>query len=324
MRVAIIGCGGQGRIHANAYAQLNGVKIVGCCDVVEERAKELADKFGAKAFNNYAMMLETVRPDIVSVCTVEGQHAEITIAALKAGSHVLCEKMLAATLDEAKAMVETAQKVGRILATQFNYRHIPSVRWLKNLLDKGFIGEPLLVTMMTHGYCHHHGIDLLRFLFGEIVSVQATLRGDRSEVPYKGFKDGISDDLLYIPSRAMGALAHFERGFVGVLASSIRHQVTDFMLELHLLTDKGRIALRRMRNANICGELDTNLDLQNLPPFPEPVPFSETFAPSVHAFVAAVKGEPVTIAKGEDGLRAMKIEHALVIANRTGQIVQID
>ncbi len=323
MRIAIIGCGGQGHIHADAYAQLGEVKIVGCCDIVAEKAKNLADKFGAQTFTDYSEMLATVRPDIVSVCTLEGQHFEPTIASLKAGAHVLCEKMLAATLEEAKEMVETARQVGRILATQFNYRHIPSVQWLKSLLDNGLIGEPLIVTLMTHGYCHHHSVDLLRFLFGEILAVQATLLGDRSEVPYRGFETGISEDLLYIPPRAMNAIVEFEREFVGAISSSIRHRIDDFMLELHLLTDKGRIALRRMRQDNICGELDTNLDLGDVLPFPEPLPFSETFVPSIHAFVAAVKVEPATIATGEDGLKAMEIERALFIASETKQRVQV-
>jgi len=320
--VAIIGCGGQGRIHADAYAQLDGIKIVGCCDVIAEKAEQLANRYNAQAFTDFREMLTTLRPDIVSVCTLEGQHADAAIAALQVGAHVLCEKMLAASLDEARAMVETARQVGRLLATQFNYRHIPSVRWLKRLLDDGALGEPLLVTLLTHGYCHHHGIDLLRFLFGEIVAVQVTLKGDRSEVPYRGW-EGISDDLLYIPSQAMGAVVQFANGFLGVLSSSIRHRIDDFMLELHLVTTKGRLTLRRMHQSNICGELDTNLPLTDLPPFPEPMPFSSTFAPSIHAFVAAVRGESVDIATGEDGLRAMEVERVINIAAKTGQIVPL-
>jgi len=321
--VAIIGCGGQGRIHADAYAQLDGIQIVGCCDVIAEKAEQLANRYNARAFTDFREMLTTLRPDIVSVCTLEGQHADATITALQVGAHVLCEKMLAASLDEARAMVETARQVGRLLATQFNYRYIPSVRWLKNLLNDGALGEPLLVTLLTHGYCHHHGIDLLRFLFGEIVAVQATLKGDRSEAPYRGWETGISEDLLYIPSRAMGAVVQFANGFLGVLSSSIRHRIDDFMLELHLVTTKGRLTLRRMHQSNICGELDTNLPLTDLPTFPAPVPFSATFPPSINAFVAAVRNESVDIATGEDGLRAMEVERAINIAAKTGQIVPL-
>lgn len=321
MKVAIIGCGGQGRIHADAYAQLPEVQIVGCCDVIAEKAEQLASRYGAKAFTDFREMLTNLRPDIVSVCTLEGQHADATIAALQAGSHVLCEKMLAASLDEARQMVATARQVGRLLATQFNYRHIPSVQWLKKLLGDGVLGEPLLVTLLTHGYCHHHGIDLLRFLFGEIVAVQAALRGDRSEAPYRGWETGISDDLLYIPSRAMGAVVQFTGGFLGVLSSSVRHRLDDFMLELHLLTTRGRVTLRQMRQSNICGDLDTNLP--DLPPFPEPTPFSATFAPSIHAFVAAVQGAKTSIATGEDGLRAMEVEHALIASAQTGKVVPL-
>ncbi|MCS3917908.1 Gfo/Idh/MocA family oxidoreductase [Fervidibacter sacchari] len=322
MKVAIIGCGFAGMMHAKGYSQLEGVKIAGCCDIVPEKARELASRFGAEAFNDLEEMLEVIRPDIVSVCTLEKDHAFAAMAALKSGAHVLCEKMLASSLDEAKAMVQTAKEKGKLLATQFNYRHIPSIRWLKSLLSDGVLGEPLLVTLQTHSYCHHHSVDLLRFLFGEIVSVQATMRGERSEVPYKGW-EGISDDLLYIPPKAFGSILHFESGLIAVVAGSFLHQLDDLMLELNLVTAKGRLSLRRMRQGNICGDLDTNLDLSGAPPFPEPVPFLDTFPLSVQNFVKAVMGEPAIFATGDDGLKAMEIEKALLTAVRTGQIVSL-
>jgi predicted dehydrogenase len=65
------------------------------------------------------------------------------------------------------------------------------------------------------------------------------------------------------------------------------------------------------------------LPLTDLPPFPDPVPFSATFAPSVHAFVAAVHGESVDIATGEDGLRAMEVEHAIVVSAQAGKVVPL-
>ncbi len=322
MKVAIVGCGGQGRIHANAFAQLPDVQVVGCCDVVLEKAQTLAASLGAKAFTNYNEMLAALQPDIVSVCTPEDHHAGPTIAALKRGAHVLCEKMLASSLDEARTMVQTARSCGRRLATQFNYRFIPAIQWLKGLLDSGSLGEPLLVVLMTHAYCHHHSVDLLRFLFGEITAVQAALFGDRMDSPYLQ-KANISEDLLYHPPRGMGSIVHFAKGFLGVLSSSIRFDLRDFMLELHLLTTKGRLTLRRMRHANINGELDAGSELEGTPPFPAPVPFNATFAPAIAAFVAAVKGEVSPVASGEDGLRAMEIEHALVLAHRTGQKVLV-
>lgn len=91
IRVGIIGCGGQGRIHANAYARIEGVQIVGCCDVLPERAQELAQPFGATAFTDHREMLAQTRPDLVSVCTLEGHHAQHTIDSLRAGAHVLYE-----------------------------------------------------------------------------------------------------------------------------------------------------------------------------------------------------------------------------------------
>jgi predicted dehydrogenase len=322
MRVAIVGCGGVGSEHAFGYGQVEGLRIVGCCDVVLEKAQQLASKFGAEAFTDFKEMIEQVRPDIVSVCSFEKDHAVVAITALNAGAHVLCEKMLAASLDEAQTMVQVAREKNKLLATQFNYRHIPSVRWLKGLLSSGALGEPLLVNLMVHSYCHHHGVDLLRFLFGEVVSVQAAMRGGRNEVPYRGW-EGISEDLLYIPPNSFCAIVHFESGLLGVTTSSFRHCLEDLMLELHLVTTKGRLSLRRMRYENICGDLDTNIDLLDAPSFPEPLPFKATFALSVQSFVAVVRGEPAEIATGEDGMRAMQIEHALLMAARTNQLITL-
>ena len=92
---AIIGCGKIGTRHINFLKSMDGVRIVGVCDILEDRAKEAALSSGAKQYLQYSEMLKDPNIDIVNVCTPSGLHAPISIDALNAGKHVLCEKPMA-------------------------------------------------------------------------------------------------------------------------------------------------------------------------------------------------------------------------------------
>ena len=110
LRVGIIGCGGiaNGK-HMPALAKLDTVEMVAFCDIVEERASKAAKEFGtpdAEVYTDYRELLEDKSIDVVHVCTPNSSHAEITIAALESGKHVMCEKPMAKTAAEARQMVE--------------------------------------------------------------------------------------------------------------------------------------------------------------------------------------------------------------------------
>src|SRR5690554_1857161 len=110
VRAAIIGCGGiaYGK-HMSSLAKLDYVKMVAFCDIVEERAERAAKEFGvegAKTYLDYNELLKDDSIEVVHVCTPNRSHAEITIAALEAGKHVMCEKPMAKTAEDARKMVE--------------------------------------------------------------------------------------------------------------------------------------------------------------------------------------------------------------------------
>ena len=119
VNIGIIGCGGiaNGK-HMPALKKLDNVEMVAFCDIVKERAEEAAEKFGtpdAKVYEDYKELLKDESIDVVHVCTPNRSHSFITIDALEAGKHVLCEKPMSVTLKEAIAMHETAKKTGKIL-----------------------------------------------------------------------------------------------------------------------------------------------------------------------------------------------------------------
>ena len=96
LKVAVIGCGSiaQNR-HLVEYENNPNAEIVAVCDIVEERVNETAAKYDAKAYTSYEKLLETEQVDAVSVCLPNYLHAPVSIAALDAGNHVLCEKPMA-------------------------------------------------------------------------------------------------------------------------------------------------------------------------------------------------------------------------------------
>lgn len=144
-RVAIIGCGGiaNGK-HMPSLSKLSNVQMIAFCDVVEERAEAAAAKFGAegaRVFTDYNEVLKDASIDIVHVCTPNDSHAGISIAALEAGKHVMSEKPMAKTAEDARRMMETAKRTGKKLTVGYNNRYRPDSLHLKEICKSGELGE---------------------------------------------------------------------------------------------------------------------------------------------------------------------------------------
>ncbi|HZG76818.1 MAG TPA: Gfo/Idh/MocA family oxidoreductase [Paenibacillus sp.] len=144
-RIAIIGCGGiaNGK-HMPSLSKLNNIEMVAFCDIVEERAVAAAEKYGAegaKTYTDYTELLKDASIDVVHVCTPNDSHADIAIAALEAGKHVMSEKPMAKTAADAKRMVEAAKRTGKKLTVGYNNRYRPDSQHLKKVCEDGQLGE---------------------------------------------------------------------------------------------------------------------------------------------------------------------------------------
>ena len=148
IKVGIIGCGkiAQKR-HIPEYLENPESEIGGYYDLNQARAVQLAGQFGGKAYASYQELLADKSIDAVSVCTANYTHAEITIAALKAGKHVLCEKPMATTLEDCEAMVRTAQEQHKILLIGQNQRLAKAHQKARELIASGAIGK--IITFRT-------------------------------------------------------------------------------------------------------------------------------------------------------------------------------
>ncbi|MCP3031522.1 Gfo/Idh/MocA family oxidoreductase [Halobacillus sp. A1] len=142
LRVAIIGCGSiaQNR-HLLEYEENKHVDIVAVCDIVEERAMVTAEAFGAKSYTDYEELFSKEEVDAVSVCLPNYLHAPVSIAALEAGAHVLCEKPMATSREEADQMIETAERNGKKLMIAHNQRFVASHEKARKLIAAGELGK---------------------------------------------------------------------------------------------------------------------------------------------------------------------------------------
>lgn len=148
LKVGIIGCGAIAqRRHLPEYAAREDVEIVAVSDMNRERAQYFAEQYGIPhVFAHYEQLLAVKELDAVSVCAPNHLHAEISIAAMNAGLHVLCEKPMATSLSEAQQMIECANKNGVYLMIAHNQRFMPVHQKAKEILDSGKLGKILSFT----------------------------------------------------------------------------------------------------------------------------------------------------------------------------------
>jgi predicted dehydrogenase len=209
VRVGVIGCGGIGRTHLDAY-RANGVQPVALADANAETLERAAAEYGGRPYADGRAMLDAERLDAVSICTPPALHRPMAIAALGAGAAVLCEKPMATTIEDCEAMAAEARHAGKLLTVGFCHRFQPHVERLREMIEGGELGTTLMFRNRFAGHLAGveqtwfarpdvagggvmfdtcvHSVDLFRHLVGEpdevkaIVSTTATPLGPALEV----------------------------------------------------------------------------------------------------------------------------------------------
>ena len=146
MKIGIVGCGGiaNGK-HLPAIKKNGSFEILAVCDLVKERAEKAKAEYGTpetRVYTDYQELLKNeAEIEAVYVLTPNRSHSFISIDAMKAGKHVMCEKPMAKTYEEAKKMVETAKETGKILTIGYQNRYRPDSLYLKAACENGELGE---------------------------------------------------------------------------------------------------------------------------------------------------------------------------------------
>lgn len=147
--VGLVGYKFMGRAHSNAYRRVArffevdpGPRMRAICGRGETAVRKVADVLGWESYEtDYRSLIERDDVGLVDIASSGNTHREFAVAALEAGKHVLCEKPLANTLDEAQEMAEAARKAGTVNMVCHNYRRAPAVQLAKKLIEEGRLGE---------------------------------------------------------------------------------------------------------------------------------------------------------------------------------------
>ncbi|SHE59552.1 Gfo/Idh/MocA family protein [Alkalibacter saccharofermentans] len=229
LNIGLVGAGFMGKAHSVAFSNMPkffwpapAVPVFKTiCDIEEDIANQAKDRFGfQKCCTDWRDIITDNEIDAVIICTPNDSHAEIAIAALNSGKHVLCEKPIASTKEEAQAMADAAEKArnkGIISMCAYQYRRIPAIELAKKFIDEGSVGKitnvratylqswsadpssPLSWRFQknragagTLGDIASHVIDISQFLVGDISEVVSTVKTYIKERPVQ--KGGV--DLL--------------------------------------------------------------------------------------------------------------------------------
>lgn len=145
IRIAVVGAGILGSRHARVFRELDESELVAVADIDAGRAQRAADANGARAFTELDQLLATVDVDAISIATPDHLHRDPVITALAAGKHVLLEKPLATTADDARAIVSAVEKSKCVAMVNFSQRYVSDHAWIKRRIVAGDIGAPKMI-----------------------------------------------------------------------------------------------------------------------------------------------------------------------------------
>lgn len=338
VRVGIIGCGQISLfLHGPDYVCSPDAELVAVCDTVKSKARALADRLAPEAmvFSDHKEMLKKAGVEAVSVCLPNHLHASVTIDALKAGCNVMVEKPMAASLAEAKKMLNAAEKADKLLLVNQSQRLFPAHVKAKEVMDSGIMGKVLHITaMFGHAGPEYwsptgkwffkkkearfgamadlgvHKADLLRYLTGkEVAEVGA-------------FSERLEKTRSTVEDNFVSALK-FTDGTVGTLAASwtvkgaeanytVFH-CTNGTLQICLFPDRPLVAYLVNPECQITFELP-----------PPPTNTAGGWGLDVGgAFCRAVKGEEKPFCSGYEGMKSLEVILAAEKAALTGRTVKI-
>jgi len=187
IKVALIGAGGWGRQHARVFSERPDVELAAIVGRTPEKTQARAAQFGARAYTDIGEMLDTERPDLVSLSLPNQGHFDATLQVIQAGYPLLAEKPLVFDMGEADTLISEAAKRGLFFAINFNHRYAQPVQRAKAAIDAGRLGPLVFATWRFGGeggggHPHAnlietqcHGFDMLEWLCGPIESVTAQM-----------------------------------------------------------------------------------------------------------------------------------------------------
>ena len=147
MKVALIGIGGMGGCHFMNYKSIPEAEIIAVADVRTDMAKEKVEGTGAKVYATMEELLANEKPELIDICTPSYLHADLAIKALEAGCHVLCEKPMTLSTEDAQRVLDAAKKTDKLFMVAHVVRFMEPYAYLRNVIKSGELGKLLRLDM---------------------------------------------------------------------------------------------------------------------------------------------------------------------------------
>ncbi len=347
VRIGVVGTGNISNSHMQGYLKLakeGKVELVAACDINKERAAAWAEKYGFKeVYDNHQEMLEKSDIDAVSVCTWNNGHAPITIDALHAGKHVLCEKPPAMTVEQALEMQKAEQESGKVLMIGFCRRFEKNAELALDFYNKGFFGDINYTKVAVTRRCGCplgwfansalsgggplidngvHLIDLVRYCTGKPKAVScyaATYNNMGSRTNVKGVARYASvdpSDFNDVEDLAVG-LVRFDNGMTMHLEFSYSQEIEDGTIGVEIYGSKGGAVIE----PHLALMTEMNDYMVNITP--QISGGVNRFEMEVEHFIDSVNGVCENRNTIEDGVELMRVICAMYESARTGHEVII-
>ncbi|HKP14346.1 MAG TPA: Gfo/Idh/MocA family oxidoreductase [Blastocatellia bacterium] len=317
LKVGIIGAGYIGGLHASVLTRDERVEIVAVHDALGERAEKLARSVGAIAATSADQLVEA--SDAVYIATPNTEHTELALASIRAGKHVFCEKPLATSLDDARRILEAASRYEGVFQVGFNRRFAPVYQTLKAMLaetpphsahvkmNRGELLNPAWVgdARLTGGFLYEttiHMLDLLRFLFGEVVSVDVA--GSAHE---------------YAEMDDFSCLLRFAGGMHATLASSADAGWMFPYERIEVFCHHATLVTREVESLTASRALDGPHTTHAMQQLPREEKWG--YVQEDRAFINAILDRRPTAVSARDGFKAVELADACYRAARTNERV---
>jgi UDP-N-acetylglucosamine 3-dehydrogenase len=330
IRTAVIGVGSMGKNHARVYTELPDVELVAVADADGEIAGAVGKRLGVKAYQDYQEMLSTEHPEAVSIAVPTALHMEVAMAAMQAGADILIEKPIAATVDEAKFLIEQASVSGRKLMVGHIARFNPAIQVLKQKLEAGALGRIFQIICRRVGPfparirdvgvvvdLAPHDLDIMRYLTGlEPLRVYAETE-QRIHTQHEDlmsgllrFPDGVTGTLeinWLTPTKVREVLVLGERGLF---------RVDDLTQDLYFYENEQANGTLWPALQNLKGVSEGSMIRFALQRY-------EPLKAELQGFLKAVQQDLPVPVSGADGLAALRLALALVESGHSHQVIEV-
>lgn len=328
-RVAILGAGQAGERHAIGFAHVSSVDLVAVCDAELAKAEKLTRRYGGRAYQDWRSVID-LRPDALVVALPHNLHVEPVLMAAGRGIHILLEKPIANTMEEAQRILDACHFHGVKLMLGFVHRFRDEVLAAYGWLQEGRIGTPRAIfeKFGTQGsasspewlrsresagggvlmYGAIHGVDRMRWLVGdEISDVSAMTRSfdDSEEV-----------------EQAAAAVLSFSQGALGsLLAASPTYAAGETTWDTEIYGTTGVIRIRTRSHATLTSE--DSEDRVDAPQGTSNVQKHYNFVRQAKAFIDLTADRLSSTPSGVDGIRSLEVIRAIYDSAATGQSVHL-